>query len=536
MNKIQLTLLLLFSIGSTLTAQNVKVIPQPLQVKLSNGQFVINSKTKIVNFDKAENNARFLQNMLKPAFGEELVILNKGTEGIILDVNEEIRQLVGDEGYQLQINNNSISIIGADSKGVFYGLQTLRQLMPVDLVGLNEISIQNVSISDKPRFSWRAYMLDEARYFHGAEFVKKILDEMALLKMNIFHWHLVDDAGWRIEIKKYPKLTSVGGFRKDSQIGPKKWKSTQFSGESHGGFYTQEEIKDIVSYATERHITVVPEIEMPGHASASIAAYPWIGTDKQQIEVPSKFGRFRDIYDVSDPKVIQFLHDVLEEVFTLFPSKVIHIGGDEVAYDAWRESEHVKKFMMEKQLNTPADLQVYFTNNISSFIESKGRRMMGWNEIMGINVHHDQIEKKNDEAAKTALAKNVIVHFWKGNIDLINTAAEKGYSIVNSLHSSTYLDYNYKSISLQNAYEFSPIPKGLKKEYEKNIYGLGTQMWSEWTPTNKDVEFQTFPRLAAYAAVGWTSKDRKDYNVFHSNLNFFFEHWKNKEINFSTEF
>ncbi len=524
-------------IATSAIAQNVGVIPQPLLVEHAKGEFNINSKTKIVNLSKNSINAEFLQTMLVSVIGKKLPITNTGTKGIILKIDKGLSTDLGDEGYKLDVSKKSILISAINSKGIFYGLQTLRQLLPVKGALLSgDISVNNVRISDKPRFSWRAYMLDEARYFHGFDFVKKVLDQMALLKMNTFHWHLVDDAGWRIEIKKYPKLTSVGGQRKDSQIGPKKWKSTEFSGESHSGFYTQEEIKEIVAYAAERQITVVPEIEMPGHASASIASYPWIGTDKKQIEVPAKFGRFRDIYDVSDPKVIQFIHDVLEEVFVLFPSKVIHIGGDEVAYDAWRESEHVNQYMKEKKLSTPADLQVYFTNNISSFIESKGRRMMGWNEIMGINVHHDQVEKENDEAAKTALAKNVIVHFWKGNIDLINAAAEKGYAIVNSLHSSTYLDYSYKSISLEKAYNFEPIPEGLKEEYVDNIYGLGTQMWSEWTPTNKDIEFQTYPRLAAYAAVGWTANERKDYKLFQSNLNFFLEHWKNQGINFSTEY
>lgn len=317
-------------------------------------------------------------------------------------------------------------------------------------------------------------MLDESRYFHGEAFVKQMLDQMALMKMNTFHWHLIDDAGWRVEIKKYPLLTEVGAYRKDSEIGT--WKSGKTSGEPHGGFYTQEQIKNIVAYAAERHINIVPEFEMPGHSSAAIAAYTWLGTAGKDIDVPVKFGRLYDNYDVTKPEVITFIKDVLIELFDLFPSEVIHIGGDEVGYEVWEKSKSVQKYMKENNIKTPADLQIDFTNKISKFIEDNGRRMMGWNEILGKNIHKDFGEKKNDKEAETELAKNAIVHFWKGDIALLTDAAKKGYGIVNSLHSSTYLDYNYNNISLEKAYGFNPIPEGLDAQYHKNIYGLGCQM------------------------------------------------------------
>jgi len=210
--------------------------------------------------------------------------------------------------------------------------------------------------------------------------------------------------------------------------------------------------------------------------------------------------------------------DVLNEMFELFPSDVIHIGGDEVGYKVWEESKHVQQYMKEHGINTPADLQIAFTNKISKFIESKGRRMMGWNEIMGINIHKGFEEKKDDKEAETELAKNVVVHFWKGDIKLITDAAQKGYGIVNSLHTNTYLDYGYGSIDLKKAYGFNPIPGDLDEKYHKNIFGLGCQMWSEWTPTNKDVERQTYPRIAAYAEVGWTNEDNKEYNRFRKSM------------------
>ena len=226
------------------------------------------------------------------------------------------------------------------------------------------------------------------------------------------------------------------------------------------------------------------------------------------------------------------IKDVLSELFELFPSDVIHIGGDEVGYEVWEKSKSVQKYMKENNIKTPADLQINFTNNISKFIEKNGRRMMGWNEILGKNIHKDFGEKKNDKEAETELAKNAIVHFWKGDLVLLTDAAKKGYSIVNSLHSSTYLDYNYKSIPLKKAYDFNPIPNGLDEKYHQNIYGLGCQMWSEWTPTNPDVERQTYPRIAAYAEVGWTSLENKNYDDFKIALKKMQKNWDEIGINY----
>lgn len=430
---------------------------------------------------------------------------------------------LGEEGYRLLAKKKTITISANSDKGYFYAIQTLLQMV-------HGTSVAAAEIEDIPAFGWRAYMLDEARYFHGETFVKQILDEMARLKMNTFHWHLTDDAGWRIEIKKYPKLTEIGSVRKDTEIGT--WKSGKTAGEPHSGFYTQEQIKDIVAYAAQRNITVVPEFEMPGHASSAIAAYSWLGTAGKEIEVPVTFGRHYDNYDVTKPEVIEFIKDVLTEMFALFPSEVIHIGGDEVGYKSWEDSKHVQKYMKENGINTPADLQIAFTNKISKFIENNGRRMMGWNEIMGKNIHKDFAEKNDDKEAETELAKNVVVHFWKGDIQLITDAAQKGYSIVNSLHSNTYLDYSYQNIDLEKAYGFNPIPNDLDEKYHENIFGLGCQMWSEWTPTNKDVERQTFPRIAAYAETGWTNKDNKDYIRFRKSMDNITRIWDKLNINY----
>lgn len=528
-----LLILIVFFVSKTTFCQNeALIIPAPNHKEYKEGIFEMNEKTVI--------QSKFETNVIADGIIEYFATryhLSVERSSALLE-SENFISLVEDpsleeEAYKLSITKERIIIIGGSMAGVFYGFQSLKQLIPLsyDNEKVNELRFPALEIEDTPRFKWRAYMLDESRYFQGEKFVKQMLDQMALLKMNVFHWHLTDDAGWRIEIKKYPKLTEVGSMRADSEVGT--WKSDSTSGMPHSGYYTQEQIKSIVSYASERHITIVPEFEMPGHSSAAIAAYPWLGTSGKEIDVPIVFGRHYDNYDITKPEVIQFIQDVLKEMFDLFPSEVIHIGGDEVGYQVWEDSEHVKTYMEEKGLNTPADLQIYFTNNISNFIEQNNRRMMGWNEIMGVNIHKGFEEKKHDKEAETELAKNVIVHFWKGNLELATEAAEKGYGIVNSLHSNTYLDYTYESISLENAYNFEPIPEGLDQKYHDNIYGLGCQMWTEWTPTNKEVEYQTFPRIAAFAEVGWTKPERKNYNSFQLALKEMKKYWTSIGINFA---
>jgi len=515
------------TLQSTITAQELQIVPQAQNIEIIKGEFSLNQDTPILA-DKANiGNAEFLQKMLAPAF--KLKIKSKGRQGIILRINQEKSGEVGNEGYFLTITKQKILIEAPSETGIFYGLQTMRQLLPVDLTTVEgSVKIQAAMIKDYPRFSWRAFMLDEARHFKGMKQVKKILDEMALLKMNVFHWHLTDDQGWRIEIKKYPKLTTVGGSRNSTQIGG--WNSEDRSGVPHKGFYTQDQIKEIITYASERQITIVPEIEMPGHASAAIAAYPWLGTIGELREVPVIFGKLPDSYNAANPRVYEFLEDVLSEVMALFPGTTIHIGGDEVKFDAWKESNEVQSFMKSQGLKSPADLQVYFTNRVSNFVDGKDHRMMGWNEILGSNVHEWQSDE--DFKLKETLAKSAIIHFWKGNIEMISDAVGKGYDIVNSYHVSTYLDYSYKHIPLKKAYEFDPIPEDLDEKYRSKVLGSGCQMWGEWIPTVADMDRQIFPRLAAYAEVGWTNPENKNYKSFKNNLNQLQKRWSILGINY----
>ena len=519
----------------TFQSSEITILPKPSKLTLGEFSFAFKNGNKVsVQSDDQKTAAYHLIKLIADITGNTLELVEKGSARVEFKSVESLEP----ESYQLEVKPDQIIISASDAAGYFYGVQTLYQLLDQEPIVEGEKTskwlVPCVTIEDSPRFKWRAYMLDESRYFHGEAFVKQILDQMALLKMNVFHWHLVDDAGWRVEIKKYPLLTEVGAFRKDTEI--IWWKSGKTSGEAHGGFYTQEQIKDIVAYAAERNITVVPEFEMPGHSSAAIAAYTWLGTAGEDIDVPVTFGRHYDNYGVTKPEVEQFVKDVLLELFELFPSKVIHIGGDEVGYKVWEESKHVQEYMKANGINTPADLQIAFTNKISKFIEENGRRMMGWNEILGKNIHHGFEEKKNDKEAETELAKNVVVHFWKGDLELATDAAKKGYDIVNSLHSNTYLDYGYKSITLEKAYSFNPIPEGLEEQYHKNILGSGCQMWSEWTPTNPDVERQTFPRIAAYAEVGWTSLENKDYESFKVALKKMQKYWDALGINYFKDY
>jgi len=286
--------------------------------------------------------------------------------------------------------------------------------------------------------------------------------------------YLTDDQGWRIEIRQYPRLTQIGSKRSDSQIGG--WNSEQRAGEPHEGFYSQEEIREIVRFAAARHVTIVPVISMPGHASAAIASYPEMGASGEQIEVETTYGVKYNVFNVADEQVYTFLENILTEVMELFPSHVIHCGGDEVKFDQWLASRQIQALMKRESLAGPADVQRYFTNRMSRFLESRGRRMMGWNEILGTNVHSYQKSFGEGinaiESGAGKLAPNAIVNFWVGDIELARDAVQQGYDIVNSLHSDTYLDYSYEDIPLEKAYAFDPIPEGLPAELHSKVLGL----------------------------------------------------------------
>lgn len=533
-----LTFLTLFIPAVSAKADNMltQIIPQPNMIEAKQGHFSLTPDTVIVTPDSLKNEAVALRYLIAPATGMKLAIQQAKANGpqIMLALDASLKNL-GREGYTLQVVPKGAVIKSSTPTGVYYGAQTLLQMLPPEIVSTQKVDIEwsvpCISITDQPRFAWRAFMLDEARHFKGEQEVKKLLNQMAALKMNIFHWHLTDDQGWRIEIKKYPKLTTVGSKRTDTQIGG--WGSAKRSGQAHEGFYTQEQIKDIVAYAKARHITIVPEIGMPGHACAAIAAYPELGTNKRPIDVMTVFGKALDTYDPSSEIVYTMLSDILDEVIALFPSKMVHIGGDEVKFEQWKNSESVKKLMADKKLKTMADVQLYFTNRMAGIVQAKGRNMMGWNEIVGDDLHGFLKGGQTAKAAK--LDKDTVVHFWKGNPQLAKRAIKNGHTIVNSLHSFTYLDYGYGSISMSKAYSFNPILEGLTPVEEKRIIGLGCQMWGEWIPTVANMENQVYPRLAAYAEVGWTDLENKNYDSFKKRMKAQLKRWDIQGVGYAKD-
>lgn len=504
------------------------ILPTPQSVVYAEGKLLLPSTPTISYPSKLVGEAQLLAGFLLNDFQTGCRLKQEKKKGdIILELSHEV--LPGKaEGYTLSINAKDIRIRANAPAGILHGIQSLRQMLEMTD---GRLTLKQATVTDWPAFGWRAYMLDEGRYFKGKDVVKRILDRMSELKMNTFHWHLTDDQGWRIEIKKYPRLTEVGAFRDSTEI--YHFESNIYDGKPHGGFYTQNDIREIVAYATERHINIVPEIEMPGHATAAVAAYPWLGTNGKETRVACKFGVQYDVFNVASLRVMQFFDDVLTEVIDLFPSPVIHIGGDEVRYNQWKASSEIQAYMKEHQLKSPAALQVHFTNRISNLLASKGRRMMGWNEVTGAQVNHYQQEEttKQDQT----LNSGTVVQFWHGTPELIKETALKGYDVVNCHNIYTYMDYSYEDIPLKQAYHFNPVPENLTPEQTVHIIGLGCQMWCEFVPDEKTLEDKTYPRIAAYADTGWHGTEGKDYPRFLRALKHFAHHWESLKITFDKE-
>ena len=371
------------------------MIPQPFNLKLDDGKFIFDSTTKIYAIDNLLAISQYFKKSMRKPMGFELIDAAEKSEdnSINLELDESLKDL-NPEGYLLQITPEFISIRAPQPAGVFYGIQTLRQLLPVEIESQEEVhdvewNAHCLQIEDFPRFRWRGFMFDSGRHFFDVEVIKRYLDLIAFLKMNTFHWHLTEDQGWRIEIDKYPKLTEVGSKRTDTQIGG--WTSKKTRGKSHEGYYTKEDIRDVVQYAEERFIRVIPEIDVPGHSSAAIASYPELGCTKNSISVPTKFGILKDVYCAGQESTYEFLENIIDEVLELFPSELIHIGGDEVPKKHWKECPICNRKMKEEKLGNYHELQAYFTERIAKYIISKGRRVIGWNEILTHNTDRNII-------------------------------------------------------------------------------------------------------------------------------------------------
>jgi hexosaminidase len=502
----------LFAPRARADVPSIAVIPQPGAVQPGAGAFTISPATRIAVDAASESAGRMLASWLQPATGfAPNVARGSASDGAIhLAIDPSLARL-GEEGYALEVTPKRVTVRGGGAAGVFYGAQTLRQLLPAAVFASTPQegvawSVPAVRIEDQPRFPWRGAMLDVSRHFMPKEHVLRFIDLLALHKLNTFHWHLTDDQGWRIEIKKYPRLTEVGAWRKETRLGHERRNPKGFDKKLHGGFYTQDEIREVVEYARQRHITVVPEIEMPGHAQAAIAAYPELGVTGQQLEVWPRWGINANIFNPSE-KTILFLQDVLTEVLQLFPSRFIHIGGDEAIKDQWKASPEVQARIKELGLADEHEMQSWFVRRMDTFLAERGRRLIGWDEIL-----------------EGGLAPGATVMSWRG-VDGGITAAKAGHDVVMSPTTHAYLDYAQSqeptelpniggNLPLEKVYSFEPIPEALTAEEARHVLGAQANIWTEYMQSPGHVEYMVFPRLSAMAEVGWTAPERKNYDDF----------------------
>ncbi|AUP80070.1 beta-N-acetylhexosaminidase [Flavivirga eckloniae] len=501
------------------------LLPNPQEQKAVGGNFLLNSNTKIYTGGTLKKAATFLMDYI--ANGSNITL--EETEdidaaNIIFKHDSNIQNA---EGYTLSVTDNRITISAKTEQGAFYGYQSLRQLLPESFENGSykekEVAIAGAFIKDAPRFSYRGMHLDVARHFFNVDEVKTYIDYLAMLKFNTFHWHLTEDQGWRIEIKKYPKLTSVGGFRKETLIGHYNDKPQRFDGKKYGGFYTQEEIKDIVKYASDRAITIIPEIEMPGHSLAALSAYPEFGCIGESYEAATKWGVFEDIY-CSKESTFLFLQDILDEVIELFPGKYIHIGGDEAPKERWKHCNNCQARIKEAGLKDEHELQSYFITRIETYLNSKGKQLIGWDEIL-----------------EGGLAPNATVMSWRGDAGAI-AAAKQNHDVILTPNTHVYFDHyqsgNIKEepvaiggfLPLEKVFNFEPISKELTAEEAKHVLGGQGNVWTEYMPDFKHVEYMLFPRAVALSNVLWGSKDR-NYNDFLKRLNHFENRLKALDVN-----
>ncbi|AXY72966.1 beta-N-acetylhexosaminidase [Paraflavitalea soli] len=499
--------LALFSIAHSPLAQ-VNIIPQPVEVKMPKiaGQFTITKNTPIVlDGSGLENSANFLNEYLQQVYGFTLKVSTKNAPGAI-HLNYEKMEYALPGAYVMQVKKDQVYIAGDNEAGTFYGVQSLLQLLPVEKVAA--LKVPFVNIKDYPRFQYRGLMLDVGRHFFPVSFVKRYLDYIAMHKMNYFHWHLTEDQGWRIEIKKYPRLTEVGGYRNGTIIGRYPGKGNDNT--RYGGFYTQEEVKEIVAYAAKRYITVIPEIEMPGHASAALTAFPNLGCTGGPYKVQETWGVFNDVFCAGNDSVFNFLQDVLDEVIPLFPAQYVHVGGDECPKESWKHCPKCQRRIKDLGLKDEHELQSYFIQRMEKYINGKGKTLIGWDEIL-----------------EGGLAPKAVVMSWRGEKGGIE-AAQQNHDVIMTPGSHVYLDHsqtkNEDSVTIggyttvQKVYSYEPIPKELNEEQAKHVLGAQGNVWTEYMKYPSKVEYMIFPRASALSEVLWSPKAQRNWPDFEKRL------------------
>ena len=485
------------------------LIPLPASLQLQDGSFALSANIPIIaNGSEARAAAEQFQRVARQSHGLDLKIVDTaaGSNAIVfrLDPTDAAAK---PEGYVLEVTPQGVVVSANDAAGLFYGGITLSQLLPQGRAN-GGLAVPALRIQDAPRFSWRGFMLDSARHFWSVDEVKQIIDQMALHKLNTFHWHLTDDQGWRVEIKQYPKLTEIGGCRipaGDGGVDP-------ITGEArpYCGFYTQEQIRDLVAYAAERHITVVPEIDVPGHATAAIAAYPELGVTTEPLVPSNEWGVFPHLFNTEE-STLQFLENVLAEVVELFPGRYVHIGGDEAVKDQWEASARVQEHMRAVGAKTEMEMQSHMVARLEKFLSAHGKRLIGWDEIL-----------------EGPLPAEATVMSWRGTEGGLK-AAQESHDVVMSPSSDLYLDYlqttspneppgRPAAIPLKQVYGFEPVPTELEADKRQHILGLQANMWTEHTRTFERLQHNVFPRLAAVAETGWSPREQKDYASFLQRL------------------
>lgn len=503
----------------------ISIVPKPAKIEIGSGFFRMDQNTKIAADAKPEEAlavAEDLASKLRQSTGYPINILRTSGKthknALLFKLSSGLSRL-GREGYLLSAKRDGVTVEAFSPAGLFYGAQTLLQLLPPEIAKSEPVAgiswtIPCVKIEDKPRFKWRGVHLDVGRHFFPKEFIKKYIDLLAMYKMNTFHWHLTEDQGWRIEIKKYPKLAEVGAWRKE----------TMDDDRPHGGFYTQDEIREVVDYAKKRFITVVPEIEMPGHSQAALASYPELSCSGGPFKVNTEFGVINDVYCAGNEKTFEFLEDVLSEVIDLFPGEFVHIGGDEVPKLRWQNCLKCQERIKTEGLASEEELQSYFIQRIERFLNAKGKRLIGWDEIL-----------------EGGLAPNAAVMSWRGVAGGIE-AARSGHDVVMSPTSYCYFDY-YQALAnepkaiggflpIDKVYSYEPLPAELTLQEAAHILGAQANIWTEYMPNTQQVEYMLMPRMLALSEVVWTKKELRNFHDFLQRLTPHYERLAAAEINF----
>lgn len=500
---------------------SVSIIPMPASVSETADSFLLDKQTVIVaNNESDKKTAALFNAWLKELTGYELAVKEQGDKNAIL--LQTGNDSTNAEGYTLTADHNNITIKGNSGAGTFYGVQTLIQLLPVEKA--RAMYVPGVSITDAPRFAYRGLHLDVGRHFFSVDFIKKYIDLMAMHKMNTFHWHLTEDQGWRIEIKKYPRLQEVASKRKETMAG--RYADNKYDGKPYGGYYTQEQVKEVVQYATDHFITVIPEIEMPGHSLAALTAYPNLGCTGGPYEVGTRWGVYDDVYCAGNDSVYLFLQDVLDEVMALFPSKYIHIGGDESPKVRWEKCPKCQARMKQEGLKDEHALQSYFIQRMEKYLNSKGRQIIGWDEIL-----------------EGGLAPNATVMSWRG-IEGGIAAAKQKHDVIMTPGEFCYFDH-YQSkgtneplaiggfLPVSQVYAYEPIPAELSSDEAKYIKGAQANVWTEYINNTNYLEYMVYPRAAALSEVLWSPKDKRNDDNFVDRLKVHVKRLDLKKVNYA---